>query len=80
MRKYQFFLHADVADAILQASSDRDVDLNKALNEIVREWIEYKKIDDLPADLQKALGNIDKRLRVLELFYQYELLRQKLGR
>ena len=78
MRKYEFYLHPDAAEAILQASCDRDVELNKALNQIIREWIEYKEIEDvitsntaISTSLQKALE--DETLR------RYQLLRQRLN-
>ena len=37
-RKYEVYLYPDVVDIILRVSSEKDIQLDKAINQIIREW------------------------------------------
>ena len=75
LRKHEFYLSPDVMDIILEVSSQRDVQLDKGLSQIVLEWkagIERKPLttkspelsdlqkDDIHMKLSKQFNKIHK--------------------
>ena len=72
LRKHEFYLSPDVMDIILEVSSQRDVQLDKGLSQIVLEWkggIEMKPLTTKSPELSEVevvTGSIDRRLTNIE--------------
>ena len=67
-KKHELCLYPDVIDIILELSAQRDMQLDRGLNEIVREWktdIERKPLCTKSPELSEIrdkLNNMDNRL------------------
>ena len=72
LRKYEFYLHPDVMDIILEVSAQRDLQLDKGLSQIVQEWkagIERKPLSTKSPKLSELLDrfdDVDKRLKSIQ--------------
>jgi hypothetical protein len=75
-RKYELYLDSDVADILLETSAIRDIQLDNALNQIVREWGQSKQIEPLDntpkppdlSDLQKPSRFMKMSLEALKVY------------
>ena len=66
VRRYTVYLDPDIADALLEISAQRYMELDDTLNQIVREWGENKDIEPLNSRLESpTLSEIEDRLNII---------------